>query len=294
MIPMGDLFRRLAVAAVGIPLFIFILYLGGWALAGALAVVGVLATRELFALASARGTAPFPVLGGVGTVALILSAGWLRGLELWAPWAIGTLFLLFFLASTFAVWVRGPGERPLFAASLTLVGALYWGVGLSFAVFLRHMPEVVGWPDSSTSSQGVALLAFPFAVTWTADSAAYLFGHAFGKKKMAPTVSPGKTVVGGVASLLTAILTGALIAGVFLALHPNRGVAAGLGAAMGFFMGITVQLGDLIESLFKREAGVKDSASLLPGHGGVLDRFDALIFTVPLTYALIRLVGVWS
>ena len=79
---------------------------------------------------------------------------------------------------------------------------------------------------------------------------------------------------------------------VFLEIHPDPGVASLLGGAMGLLMGITIQLGDLIESLYKREAGVKDSGSLLPGHGGILDRFDALIFTLPLTYALVRLVDI--
>lgn len=78
---------------------------------------------------------------------------------------------------------------------------------------------------------------------------------------------------------------------IFLRFHPDLGVSILLGAAMGFLMGITVQLGDLIESLYKREAGVKDSGRLLPGHGGILDRFDALIFTLPFTYVLVCLLG---
>jgi phosphatidate cytidylyltransferase len=292
MIPIKDLARRLAVAVVGIPLFVLILYLGGWVLAGVLAVLAVLATRELFALATARGTDAFYVLGAVGASALVLLAGWLRGFVAWAPWALGALSLLFFLASISAVFSRNPDDRPLFASSLTTVAALYWGVGFSFAVFLRHMPETTGWPDPGVPSQGLALLAFPFAVTWIADTAAYLFGHAFGRRKMAPTVSPGKTVVGGMAGLITAVASGAVFAWAFLELNSNPWMEACLGGSMGFLMGVTIQMGDLIESLFKREAGVKDSASLLPGHGGVLDRFDALIFTLPLTYGLIRLVGI--
>jgi len=284
--------RRLAVAIVGIPLVFFVLYQGGWILTGLLAVIAVMATRELYALASAKGTRAFYLLGTAGALALVLLAGWVRAFEPWAPWALGVLMVLFFLASASAVGSRGPDDRPLFVASLTGIGALYWGAGFSFAVFLRHMPETTGWPESASANQGLALLAFPFAVTWLADTAAYLFGHAFGRRKLAPRVSPGKTVVGGVAGLVTSILSAAILAWAFLDLHPSPILEICLGGSMGVLMGVTIQMGDLIESLFKREAGVKDSASLLPGHGGVLDRFDALVFTIPLTYGLLRLVGI--
>lgn len=293
MIPKRDLIRRLAVAAVGIPLALVVLYQGGWLLTLFVALLAVVAAMELNELALARGIRPFGWLGIGGALVLVVMAGWTRSYPLWTPWAIGTLLLLFFLASAAAVKLRTPEERPLLAASLTLVAALYWGGGFSFALFLRHLPEAHGWPDPSLQYQGMILLAFPLAVTWTADTAAYLFGHAFGRRKLAPSVSPGKTVEGGAASLLSAVLVGVLIGRYFLRLHPDPWVGGLLGAGMGLLMGITVQLGDLIESLYKREAGVKDSGTLLPGHGGILDRFDALIFTLPLTYALVRLVEIF-
>ena len=293
MIPKGDLIRRLAVAAVGIPLALLVLFRGGWLLTVLVALLAGMATWELNALASARGIRVFSWIGIPGTVALVLLAGMTRAFPSWAPWAIGSLLLLFFLSSVSAVKTRGPEERPLLAASLTLAGALYWGGGFSFAVFLRHLPEVTGWPDPALANQGPALLAFPLAVTWTSDTAAYLFGHQWGRHKLIPSVSPGKTVEGGLAGLLSAILVGALMGGVFLRINPDPVVSGLLGAGMGLIMGVTVQLGDLIESLFKREAGVKDSGNLLPGHGGILDRFDALIFTLPLTYALVRLVEIF-
>lgn len=293
MMAKGDFVRRLAVAAVGIPLALVILFVGGWLLTIFVAGLAVLATREMNALASARGIRPFPWIGYSGTLALVLLAGFTRSYPLWTPWAVGLLLFLFFLSSASAVKLRTPDERPLLAASLTLVGVLYWGGCFSFAVFLRHLPDVLGWPDPAFPNQGPALLAFPLAVTWTADTAAYLFGHRFGRRKLAPTVSPGKTVEGGAAGLSAAILVGAFVGGVFLRIHPDPFLAGLLGAGMGLLMGITIQLGDLIESLYKREAGVKDSGSLLPGHGGILDRFDALIFTLPLTYALVRLVNIF-
>lgn len=288
----GDLIRRFGVAAIGIPLALLVLMVGGWLLTLFVAGLAALATLELFTLASARGIRVFSCLGTVGTVVLVLLAGWTQSFLLWAPWALGSLIFLFFLSSVAALKLRAPEDRPLLASSVTVMSALYWGGCFSFAVFLRHFPELGGWPPTALANRGAVILAFPLAVTWTADTAAYLFGSLYGKRKMIPHVSPGKTVEGGVASLLTAVLVGAFMGWVFLRIHPDAVMAGLLGGAMGFALGITTQLGDLIESLFKREAGVKDSGSLLPGHGGILDRFDALIFTLPFAYGLIYLVGI--
>lgn len=291
MMSQGDLVRRMAVPAVGIPLALVALGYGGWLLTLLVAGLAAMATRELTALASARGVQAFSWIGMTGTVALVLGAGWARSFVSWAPWALGALLLLFFLASALALKLRTPQDRPLLAVSLTLSGVVYWGGCFSFAIFLRHLPEATGWPDSNLLTPGPVLLAFPLAVTWTADTAAYLVGSLYGRRKLAPSLSPAKTKEGGAAGLLTAILVGALTGGFFLTFRPDPGESALLGGAMGLLMGITIQVGDLIESMFKREAGVKDSGSLLPGHGGILDRFDALVFTLPLTYVMVSLLG---
>jgi phosphatidate cytidylyltransferase len=287
----GDFARRLIVAAIGIPLALVVLLRGGWLLTAFVGGLAVLATREMNALAENRGVTPFAWMGIPGTLALVFLAGWTRSFTLWAPWAVASLLLLFFLAAAASVRFRGPEDRPLLCVSMTLMGTLYWGGCFAFAIFLRHFPETTGWPDSALPYRGPVLLAFPLAVTWTADTAAYLFGSLFGRRKMIPAVSPGKTVLGGVAGLLAAMIMGAFMGWVFLKLHADFWVAMVLGGFLGLIMGFTTQIGDLIESLFKREAGVKDSGSFLPGHGGVLDRFDALIFTLPITYGLIRLMG---
>jgi len=286
-----DLGRRLAVAAVGIPLALVVLVTGGWLLTVFVCALAVMATVEMNDLVSARGIETFRWLGILGAAVLILLAGWTREFSLWAPWALATLLLLFFAASALAVKRRNPEERPLMAASLTLVGALYWGGCFSFAIFLRHAPDSWAWPDPILTHRGPLILAFPLAVTWTADTAAWFFGSLFGRKKMIPSVSPGKTVEGGIAGLSSAALAGGLMGWLFLKMHPDPAIAALIGGVMGLMMGFIVQLGDLIESLFKREAGVKDSGTLLPGHGGILDRFDALIFTLPFTHGLLFLVG---
>lgn len=293
MISRVDLVRRLAVPAVGIPLALGVILAGGWLLTTVLAVVAGMAVGEMSDLAAARGVRTFPWVGIPGSMGLVVLAGWTLSFPLWAPWALGLLLLLFFLASVAAMRQRAPDRRPLLSVSLTIVSVVYWGCCFPFFIFLRHLPGDMGWPGLPLPDGGPVLLAFPLAVTWTADTAAYLVGSHFGRHKLAPTVSPGKTIEGGVASLITGIGVGAFMGWAFLKIHPDPVVALLLGGAMGLLMGITVQFGDLIESLFKREAGVKDSGRLLPGHGGILDRFDALIFTVPLTYAMVSLLGVF-
>jgi len=286
-----ELAKRLAVAALGIPLALGLLYLGGWPLVGTLALIAALAVREFYLLARARGIEPFHWVGMGATVALVLLAGTHRSFEAFAPGALALLFGLFFLCASAAIWLRWPDGKPLSSVPLTMAGVVYAGGGVCFAIFLRYLPETPYGLQSELPFQGPALLAFPLAVTWMADTAAYFFGYMFGNRKLIPSVSPGKTVVGGVAGLVTAALTGALVAWIAVGLHPDRVVSALLGGVIGLALGVAAQVGDLVESVLKREAGVKDSGTILPGHGGVLDRFDALLFTLPLTFVLVRLAG---
>ncbi len=290
----GELAKRVAVAAVGIPLALLLIFLGGWPLTVFLAVISGLAAREFYGLGAAREIRALEKLGILGAVGLVLLAGAHLSFSGAAPWGMALLVTLLLSAAAGAIWVRWPGGNPMLAVPLTLAGALYTGGTLSFAVYLRHLPDFSEPLARGGAFQGPLLLVLPLAVTWASDSAAYFFGHAFGNRKLIPSVSPGKTVVGGMAGLLTAIFTGALIAGVFLQLSPNPWLSLGLGAGMGLLLGVTAQMGDLVESVLKREAGVKDSSDLLPGHGGILDRFDATFFTLPVAYGLLRLIEVLS
>jgi phosphatidate cytidylyltransferase len=280
---------RIAFAVVAIPIALAIVWFGGWALVALLAVAGVLGTRELFNFAQQRGVHPSPVLGLVaaGLAApltwLVLSRPDLLALaSRWWPYA-DALWILAVL--TWATTRRTPDQQPLAAAAVTIVGPLYAAALPAFLLVLRHSSHgLMSWA-------GTALVFFPLIVTWVGDSAAMSGGRAFGGPKMAPTISPGKTRSGGIAGLLGATLAGALL--VPLALRPaglDLGIASG--AAMGLLLGVVGQVGDLAESLLKREAGVKDSSHLIPGHGGVLDRFDSLIFVLPVAALLFRLLGV--
>lgn len=287
-----DLAKRLAVAALGVPLTLVLIFFGGWALTLGLAFIAALATREFFSLGEAQGIRGFPLIGISGAVALILVAGMARGFEGGAPWAFGILLGVFLTSAGTSVWLRWPDGRPLTATTLTLAGALYTGGPLSFAIFLRHLPDLQGGFSYGLPWPGPVLLAFPLAVTWIGDSAAYFFGTLMGDRKLIPSVSPGKTVVGGVAGLGTSVLVGVAVGWLALGLHPDPGLSALLGGGIGLLLGVAAPIGDLVESVFKREVGVKDSGAIFPGHGGMLDRFDATIYTLPLAYALVRLAGV--
>jgi len=279
---------RIAFAAVAIPAAIGIVWLGGWALVALLSAAGVLGTRELFGFARRHGVEPSPTLGlgpallfaPIAYYALTNAVGAAALAARWpyagALWVLGTL--------TWALARRGPDARPLGAVAVTLLGPLYAAALPAFLLVLRHGaygPR--SWP-------GTALVFFPLVVTWVGDSAAMTGGRRFGGPKLAPTISPGKTRSGGVSGLVGAAVAGALFARFALALAgiPLGTVAAAL---IGLVLGVVGQVGDLAESLLKREAGVKDSSHLIPGHGGVLDRFDSLIFVLPVAALLFGLLG---
>ena len=284
----GNLVRRVGFAAVAIPVALGVVWLGGWVLVALVAVIGVLGTREVFdfahrqgirgsaglALASAAAFAPLAYLVLTGT-----DAGRLIGS--WWPYA-AALWVLVVL--TWALAARQPTDRPLEAVAITLFAPLYAAGLPAFLLVLRHGAHPV------RSWAGTWLVFFPLVVTWICDTAAMFGGRAMKGPKLAPTVSPGKTRSGSAAG----VVGGLLVAVVFgLAVFPRLGIQAALGSLllMALVWSTLGQVGDLAESLFKREVGVKDSSALIPGHGGVLDRFDSLYFVVPLAAALYRFFG---
>jgi phosphatidate cytidylyltransferase len=280
----SDLSRRLVVAGVGIPLGVLLVYLGGWFLTAVIAALAGMGAWELYRIARARGWRAFPWLGVPVAVLLVVGAQWAESFAAWSGPAWWLLLVLTLGALGAAVFTRGPGGDPLLAAATTVFGAVYVGGTLAFVILLRgHHPldgGGPGWP-------GAILLIFPMVVTWVGDTAAYFVGRSWGRRKLLPSVSPAKTVEGGVGGLVGAMAASVLYA--FFLLGPDSHSTLPLVAAalLGLLIGAVAQVGDLAESVLKREAGVKDSGSLLPGHGGILDRFDAIFFTIPLTYALL-------
>lgn len=286
-----NMVRRVAFAAVAIPAVIAIAWVGHWVLAAFLALAGVLGTRELYDLARKQGIEPLARLGfvGAGAAPIAVGATIFSGGAGTGFIRDGYLFLAWFLVLlAVAIRRRGPAGRPLGAVAVTVFGVIYASWLLSFALVLRH-PH---WQDGMDDARvGMALLFFPLVLTWVGDSAAMTGGRAFGGAKMAPVVSPNKTWAGGISGLFGTVALSLIYAAfVFRAV----GISVSLLEALVFGIVISVvgQVGDVAESLFKREVGVKDSSSLLPGHGGILDRLDSLYFVLPVTSLLYRLAGV--
>ena len=278
------------VAAVGIPAVLAALYLGGWVFAGLVAVTAALAAAELYGLASARGIEPFGPAGMAASGAVVLIAAALPTPGAAAP-AILALLLAMTLGSLAAsVWLRAPAEALIASVAVTVLGVIYVGCTLAFAVFLRGVAAEA--PERGHPGAAVGFVLLPLAATWVGDSAAYFAGRRWGRRRLFPRVSPGKTVVGAVAGLIGAALAGGAVAGAALAALPTLRVPVPTGVLIGAVLGLVTPVGDVAESVLKRAAGVKDSGRLLPGHGGLLDRMDALLFAFPVAYGLLMLIGV--
>ena len=285
----SNLLRRVGFAVVAIPLALALIWYGGLPLAFLLALTSVLGVRELFDLAGRQGVYPARPLGFVAAAALapvtyaavvapdvrvLVLASWPY---LVALWVIGLL--------TWALVARSPADKPLEAVSVTLLAVVYVGALPAFLMGIRHLSH----PQRSWA--GAWLVFFPLVVTWICDTAAMFGGRALGGPKLAPTISPGKTRSGAASG----VIGGVLVAPIFgTIVFPRVGLQIPLWqlVVLAGVLSVVGQIGDLAESLFKREAGVKDSSHLIPGHGGVLDRFDSLYFVIPTAAAMYHLFGV--
>ena len=305
---MSELARRILFAAAAIPVAIGVIWLGDAALAALLGIIAAIAAWELFRIARAGGALPFDRLG-IGLAAAIplivhahrlgvadarfdsrstLGEGLGSALNLIAravvaPFtlsltgaAVGVLVIF-----SVAIWARGVGGKPLAAVAVTVFGIIYTGGMLSYGYAIRYHPYAVG------PAAGTALIFLPLLLTWAQDTGAYAVGRTMGRHKLIPKVSPGKTVEGAIGGILVTVLV--CWAYVRFALIPYAQLALGAADVIIFAIVISVaaQVGDLAESLIKREAGVKDSSRIIPGHGGVLDRFDSLLFVLPVAYLLL-------
>lgn len=276
---MGELARRVIVALIAAPLAIGMVYLGELPFAVFLGLVGGAGAWELYRLARHGGVDALDALGVPVAAALPLLAHLDRLNLLSSPAAVGGVVFVAMLGAS--IWARGVGGRPLESVAVTVFGALYAGGMLAFGYALRHHRFII------EPAAGTALVMFPVILTWASDIGAYFVGRALGRAKLMPSVSPGKTRAGAVGALV--VTMGVAYAYNLHVLRPWAQLALAPWTALifGVLVSIAAQVGDLAESLLKREAGVKDSSHLLPGHGGVLDRLDSLYFVLPLAYLVL-------
>jgi len=276
-VALSNLTARVLVAVVAIPLVIGGVWIGGIILAVLLGVVSALAARELYSIAEHGGYSPLARTGTLLAFLLPIGVHYFR-LGQFVPPEIALGAIVLIAIFTLALFRRSPEQHPLGAAAVTLLGVLYTAGFLSFAYALRYHNYVV------TAQAGTALVFFPFVLTWISDTAGYFVGRALGRAKLMPSVSPGKTREGAIGALAFCMLASWAYAHWVLVPFANLGLRTSTALVLGAAIGASVQIGDLVESLLKREGGVKDSSHLIPGHGGVLDRIDGMLFALPVAY----------
>lgn len=280
----GETLRRVLTAALLIPaVAAVVLYAPTGIVALAAAVVALLALREFFLLA-AIGLRGFAFWTAFCAVLTFFAQSLLSGAARWSPPRLaefvgfspldGALLSFLLGAAVLAVTARGSAAEAFRALAVSSAAMIFLVVPFSYVVRL-HGIERLGPP----------LLLFTLALVWAGDMAAYFVGRRFGRRRMAPELSPKKTWEGAGANVLGSALVGVG----FGALLPIPLVHT---VSMAVLANAAGQVGDLVESACKRAAGVKDSGALLPGHGGMLDRIDSLIFAVPVVWAYLWLVGV--
>jgi phosphatidate cytidylyltransferase len=255
---------RLVTLGIAVPLAILLVRAGGALLAAAVVALAVGAAFEYSSLVRAAGARPSLIVIAAAVVYPVLAAA-----GLWA-WAWEALMAFVLVA---AVGAMTPDRRgaAIASAAVDVLGALYVGVLPAYLVLTR------------ADLGSTALLAL-LGIVWANDSAAYLIGASWGRRRLAPAISPGKSVEGFVAGLVGALAVGLVIARLI-------GRPAAPWAVLAIAVAGSAVAGDLWESAMKRAAGVKDSGTLLPGHGGLLDRLDAVLFGVPVGYYLWRWLG---
>ena len=263
---------RVLSAIVLIPLVAGVVYAGGWVLAGALLVVVVRAAYELFALMGEAGYRPALAVSALIMAAFLVVA---RFPELHL---VGAVLAASVIGSLVWQLLRPPEGHPTQSWALTLGAALWLGWLISHFTMIRDLSPVFGL------GLGTRWLVLAFLVTWVNDSAAYFIGKAIGRHPCAPYLSPKKTWEGTIGGWLGGIVATVLL-GYWLVDLPWAH-----GLVLGVLVATVAPFGDLAKSMVKRQMKVKDFSALIPGHGGMFDRIDSLLFVVPVVYYYLTLV----
>lgn len=275
------LYRSLT-ALVGIPLaFVLVFFPGGIPFAVAMGAISVLGVMEFYKGVRKIGARPVEWAGVLAVLFFVFSARTFRYDE---GTTIGAMFptaLTLLLILSFCVEMVRRERAPILNVGSTVFGAIYVGWLMSHLVVLRGVRLDVNEMDlrhwNLLGDPGACLVMLTFLGTWACDTGAYFLGKAFGKTKLAPRLSPNKTWEGAAGGFAASVVV-TVSAGYIIHLPLVHSLA------LGALFGLLTQLGDLSESSIKRELDIKDFGTIVPGHGGILDRFDSILFTGPVAY----------
>lgn len=269
----GSVASRLIMSAIFLPCLLIIARRGGVYYLILTDIIILVGLWEFYGMMEVKGLRPYKIIGILSGIAL--------------PWyfffqqGIYTNFLLsiIFIGVMVSELFRKKKGLAIYHVSVTIFGVLYIAWFGSHIFLVRELPYLVGLDYSA----GYSFVIILFALTWSYDTGAYTVGRLFGKHKLFPGISPGKTIEGSVGGVIFSI------AGIFIVKHTVAPYLGYLDAVvLAFIASVIGQLGDLVESMLKRDVGIKDSSGAIPGHGGVLDRFDSLLFTAPVIYYLLK------
>ena len=270
--------KRILTAIVALPILLYTVWSDIPYFFVALTVVAILlALNEFYNLASKINSRPFALCGYIAALCVI--ACFVFDSLVWVAAVMAALAI-----ASLAIALSRPEEmnKSLASVAATVFGVVYVALLAGFLVGVRVMPDALA--NTTIPHLSSKLLTMFFAMVMMTDTGAYYTGRSIGRHKLAPRISPGKTIEGAVGGFITAIITGPLCRLIFFPEIPLLHASL-LGAAIG----IIGQIGDLAESMLKRGADVKDSGTLLPGHGGMLDRVDSILFCAPLLYYYARI-----
>lgn len=270
-----SILQRVATGVVFVPAFAWVTVRGGYAFLGFVGLVILIGMFEFYAMMRAKGMHPYRGIGVASGLTLAVYMFFRSGLY-------GNFFLTFVLIAIMGLELtRRDNRMAVYHVSTTVFGIVYVAYLCSHFVLLRELPLQIG----REYSLGASFVFLVFTVTWASDTGAYAVGSLLGRHPLLPRVSEKKTWEGAIGGVVFAAVAGWIASRTFAGyLNPWQGPALGALASM---VGL---LGDLFESLLKRDAELKDTSRVIPGHGGVLDRFDSLLFTAPLIYYLLKFV----
>lgn len=277
---MSNLAKRLLSAAVVVPILLYLFWRGGWLFVVLIELAILLGMNEYYRMVETRGLSPKKLVG--------IAAALLIGLI--ALTGRVDYMALFLSLVVLVVMIDQLASRDLSAvitgSAVTLFGVIYIGWMLSHALLLRFPTDPPAGVDL-----GLFFVILAIAGTFLADAGAFFVGRAFGRHKLAPFISPGKTwegAIGGVVGGTLGIVGTKLVFDWFIFPTPGSGMPLYHCLILGLILVPATIGGDLFESMLKRDAGIKDSGALIPGHGGIMDRLDSILFALPVTYYYLR------